>query len=105
MRIEAAHWRGEPEPGVVVSGEWAIGVSTPPSCSLLEGEDREPIDWYATGDRVELDGGRFYRKFAPDSGSSSLDPSTDYYVRCRVSIDTGKAIEDTAPVVGEVPVP
>lgn len=107
LRIESAQWRGGPEPGAVVSGEWRIGVSTPPSCTLLEGEDGESVDWYATGDRVELERGRFRREFVrlPESGGPGLDPKTEYYVRCRVSIDTGKTIESVAPIAGEVPAP
>lgn len=107
LRIDSAEWREEPEPGAVVSGEWGLGISTPPSCSLLEGEGGEPSGWYDPGDRVELDGGRFYREFVrdPDSGNvPALDPGTEYHVRCRVSVDTGKTVDATAPVRGRVPV-
>lgn len=105
MRIDSAQWRGEPEPGAVVSGEWGIGVSTPPSCTLLQGPDGEPSERYETGGRIELNGGRFYREFVrvPEAGATGADPATDYYVRCRVSVDTGKTHEAVAPVLGEAP--
>lgn len=105
LRIDSARWRGEPEPSAVVSGEWGIGTSTPPICSLLEGKGGEPSGWYDPGAQVELDGGRFNREFVRDSGTApELDSATKYHVRCRVSVDTGKTIEATAPVRGEVPV-
>ena len=91
----------------MVSGEWSMVVSTPPSCTLLEGEDGKPSGWHDPGGRIELDGGRFYQEFARAPSSEkpgTLAPATEYYVRCRVSIDTGKTIEATAPVEGEAPV-
>lgn len=84
-----------------------MGISTPPSCTLLEGADGEPSGWYDSGSRIELDGGRFYQEFvrAPESEEpEAIDPGTEYYVQCRVSVDTGKTIEATAPVKGEVPI-
>lgn len=106
LEIVSAEWREEPEPRAVVSGEWIVGISTPPSCILLEGKAGEPSGWYDSGNRIELDGGRFHREFvrALDSESpDTLDPQTEYYARCRVSVDTGKTIEATAPVKGDVP--
>jgi hypothetical protein len=106
LAIHSAEWRVEPEPRAVVSGEWGLGISTPPRCSLLEGENGDPSDWYDPTATVELDGGRFYTEFVRDPEAESrvaLDPDTEYYVRCRTSGDTGSAAEAIAPVKGEVP--
>lgn len=89
-----------------MSGEWGLGVSTPPICELLEGEDGETSDWYDTTERAELDGNQFYQEFTGAPASSEragLDSETAYYVRCRVSRDTGNTVEATAPIEGEVP--
>lgn len=108
LAIESAEWRAAPEPAVQVSGQWSLGISTPPVCSLLEGENGDRSDWYDRTVSVELDGGEFYQKFVrdPEAGSQSkLDPETEYYVRCRTSGDTGRTAESLAPVEGEMPSP
>jgi hypothetical protein len=108
LAIDSAEWRAAPEPTVRVSGQWSLGISTPPACSLLEGKNGDRSDWYDRTVSVELDGGEFYQKFVrdPEAGvQSNLDPETEYYVRCRTSGDTGRTAEAVAPVGGEVPSP
>lgn len=108
LAIKSAEWRADPEPTVRVSGQWSLGISTPPVCSLLEGENGGRSDWYDRTVSVDLDGGEFYQKFVRDpeaGGQSTLDPETEYYVRCRTSGDTGRTAEAVAPVRGEVPSP
>ncbi|WP_047866671.1 hypothetical protein [Rubrobacter aplysinae] len=106
LKIGSAEWRGGSEPRVVVDGEWGLGISTPPSCSLVEGRDGGQVSWYEPGGQIELDGRRFSQVFVrnPDAGSrSQLDPEAEYYVRCTSSGDTGKSNEALAPVEGRVP--
>jgi hypothetical protein len=91
----------------VVSGEWGLGISTPPSCSLIEGRGGGRISWYDPAVQVELDGRRFRQEFVRNpkaEDSPRLDPEAEYYVRCRSSGDTGKAAEALAPVRGRAPV-
>lgn len=106
LAIGSAEWSAGPEPRVVVSGEWGLGISTPPRCSLLEGEGTEPSDWYDPAARVELDEGRFHKEFVRDPRAESrvtLDPDTDYSVRCQTNGSTGGTTETVAQVEGEVP--
>lgn len=108
LAIESAEWRADPEPTVRVSGQWSLGISTPPICTLLEGESGNRSDWYDRTVSVELDGGEFYQEFVrdPEAGDqSTLDPETEYYVSCRTSGDTGRIAEAVVPVGGEVPSP
>lgn len=108
LAIDSAEWRVNPEPTVRVSGQWSLGISTPPVCSLLEGENGDRSDWYDRTVSVDLDGGEFYQKFVRDpeaGGQSKLNPETEYYVRCRTSGDTGRTAEALASVEGEVPSP
>ena len=105
LSIDSARWSAKPEPGAVVSGEWGVGISTPPSCSLLEGRKGPPSGWYDPKGQIRLDGGRFHQEFVKDPDSpAALDPQKDYYVRCRVSGDTGNVLETEAPVRGKMPV-
>lgn len=103
LRIDSARWSSGPEPRVVVSGDWSLGITTPPSCDLLEGANRVS-DWYDPYSGMSIDGGSFSREFvaAPNS-SSAPRRDAEYRVRCEISQDTGRTIEATAPVQGSPP--
>lgn len=91
----------------MVSGEWGVVVSTPPSCALFEDKNGTPSGWQDPDGRIELDGDKFYQELARAPVSEkpeTLNPDTEYYVRCRVSTATGKTIEATTAVEGDVPV-
>lgn len=103
LQIDSARWSDGPDPRVVVSGDWSLGISTPPSCDLLEGANRVS-DWYDPDSGMSIDGGNFSREFvaAPNS-SSAPRQGVEYRVRCEVNQDTGTTIEATAPVQGTPP--
>lgn len=103
IRITSAQWSAEPEPTAVVKGEWSLATSTPPSCSLLEGKNGEPSEWYDRSAAISLDSGQFSRQFARGDSAPALKPDVNYHVRCRVSQSTGKTVEAIAPVRGEIP--
>lgn len=81
-----------------------MGISTPPSCDLTEGENGENGDWYDPYSGTNIDGGSFSREFVPDP-ERSVPPRRDveYYVRCEVNQNTGRTVEASAPVRGSPP--
>ncbi len=103
LQIASARWSDGPEPRVVVSGDWSLGISTPPSCELLEGEDTTS-DWYDPSSGMSIDGGNFSREFVAAPNRPSVPQrGVEYRVRCEISQDTGTTIEATAPVQGSPP--
>ncbi len=98
--VESAEWRGE---NVLVSGSWAKGVSTPPLCRILEGRDGSPSLYFDLDARVALDGSTFSKKFAPAKTTKktpSLEEPDNSFVRCSVSLDSGKSANDVVRVKG-----
>lgn len=103
LRIDSARWSDGPDPRVLVSGEWSLGISTPPTCDLLEGANRVS-DWYDPYSGMSIDGDSFSREFVAASNSSSAPRrGVEYRVRCEISQDTGRTIEAIAPVQGSPP--
>jgi hypothetical protein len=97
LDIERAEWRGEK---VLVSGEWMKGLSTPPTCRVFEGRDGPMSDYFGLDARVSLDGHTFSKEFVPVEADRKDPPAKkeDYYVRCTVSLDSGRTAEDTVKV-------
>lgn len=97
VAINSAEKRGE---RILVSGDWARGVSTPPSCRILEGRDGPMSGHFGLDARVALDGSAFSKEFVPveTSGESLTTREGDYYVNCSVSLDSGRPSEDTVKV-------
>lgn len=95
--VKRAEWRGE---RVLVSGEWMQGLSTPPTCRVFEGRDGPMSDYFGLDARVSLDGHAFSKEFVPVETARKDPPAKkgDYYVRCRVSLDSGRTAEDTVKV-------
>ncbi|CAN5747776.1 hypothetical protein BH23ACT11_BH23ACT11_11070 [soil metagenome] len=99
IKIDRAEWRGD---NVRASGNWARGVSTPPTCRLLEAPDGPESRSFETEARVSLDGNTFSKEFVPvpikKSGADPTKVRRDYFVRCTVSLDSGRSAEDTRKV-------
>lgn len=98
IEIERAVWRGEK---VFVEGGWARGVSTPPTCRMLEGRDGPTSTYFEPDARVSLNGNTFSKEFIPAGSGREPLPSTareDLYVRCSVSLDSGRTAEDLVRV-------
>lgn len=101
LEIERAEWvSGRDEARAVVSGKWVRGLSTPPTCALLE--DGALSEWPKPGANTSPDGNSFEKEFLAHEGSSP-DPLLDYHVRCTVNLSTGRTFEAFAPVSGDVP--
>ncbi|MGB3633468.1 MAG: hypothetical protein WA982_05470 [Rubrobacteraceae bacterium] len=97
--VKLAEWRGE---SVLVSGVWARGVSTPPICRILESRDGTTSSYFEPDARVVLDGNTFSKQFVPAETAREGPPTKrdDLYVRCSVSMDSGRTGEDVAKVNG-----
>jgi len=95
LEITEARWRGD---AVIVSGTWIKGVSTPPSCRLLEGRDGAVVGRFDL-EGSAFDGNTFSQRLVPDGGQAGTDAG--YHVQCSVNLDSAKTESDTAPV--EVP--
>ncbi len=95
--IKHAEWRGEK---ILASGDWAKGISTPPTCRVFEGRDGPMSDYFVPDARVSLDGNTFSKEFVPAQTTRKDPPAKkeDYYVRCTVSLDSGKSGEDKMKV-------
>ena len=105
LQIASARWSDGPEPRVLVSGDWSLGISTPPTCDLLEGANGVS-GWYDPYSGMSIDGGSFSREFvAARDRSPAPRQDVEYRVRCEISQDTGRTIEATAPVQGSPPAP
>jgi hypothetical protein len=101
LEIARAEWVADGERArAVVSGTWVRGLSTPPTCALLE--DGKASEWPDPGSNTSPKGNTFTKEFS-SAGNSSLDPLTEYRVRCSVNLSTGRTLEAVAPVSGDVP--
>ena len=91
--IKHARWSGEK---ILVAGDWAKGVSTPPLCRVLEGRDGPASDRFEPDARVVLDGNTFSKEFVPAEISREVPSAKKggYYVRCTVSLDSGRTASD-----------
>lgn len=98
--VESAEWRGG---NVLVSGGWAKGVATPPLCRILESRGGSPSLYFDLDARVVLDGNTFSKEFVPAKTTrKALSPEKldSYFVRCSVSMDSGKSANDVIKVKG-----
>lgn len=103
LEIARAEWVSDGgESRAVVSGTWVRGVSTPPTCTLLEGRDGEPSAWPVSGANTMPEGNTFEKEFFAGE-NSALDPVPEYHVRCSVNLSTGRTLETVAPVSGDAP--
>ncbi len=84
---------------MMADGEWARGISTPPLCRILEARDGPASSHFDPDARVALDGNTFSKEFVPAEASRESPPTgRDYYVRCSVSMDSGRSAEDIVEV-------
>ncbi|CAN5662408.1 hypothetical protein BH24ACT22_BH24ACT22_06640 [soil metagenome] len=98
VTVDRAEWRGR---SIMVTGEWSRAISTPPICQVLEGRDGPISDRFSLDARVTLDGGSFSKEFVPEQtgrNSGLSEKREGYYVRCSVSLDSGKSADDTVKV-------
>lgn len=97
VQIERTGWRAEK---IYVSVEWTRGVSTPPACRVLEDRNGPVSDYFEPDARVSLHGNTFSKEFVPREEAQTVHPleKGDYYVRCTVSMDSGKSGEDLVKV-------
>jgi hypothetical protein len=94
IEITGARWT---EGRVIVYGSWMKGLSTPPSCGLLESPGGDAVVRFSP-ERASFDGNKFTQEVALKQTTSNSD--TSYYVRCSVSLDSAKTASDTAQVEG-----
>lgn len=98
VTVDRAEWRGQ---NIMVTGEWSRGISTPPTCQVLEGRDGPVSDRFPLDARVTLDEGSFSKTFVPEQtgrGTGTVDKRDGYYVRCSASLDSGRSAGDTMKV-------
>lgn len=97
--IEEAAWSGE---RIEVTGGWARGISTPPTCRVLAGPNGPISREFVADARVAIDGNTFSKEFIPTETNDGDSSATEenYYVRCTVSLDSGRSAEDTVSVSG-----
>lgn len=98
--VKSAKWR---ENNVLVSGGWAKGIATPPLCRIIESRDGPPSLYFDSDARVVLDGDTFSKEFVPAKTTrKALSPEKldSYFVRCSVSLDSGKSADDVTKVKG-----
>ena len=101
VEIKSVEWRGG---RVLADGEWAKGLSTPPLCRILEARDGPASNHFEPDARVSLTGNTFSKEFVPVAASQERPPDADedLYVRCSVSLDSGRSADDVAKI-GEAP--
>ena len=94
IEITEARLRGD---AVVVSGTWAKGLSTPPACQLLKGRDGETIGRFGLEDAA-FDANDFSQELSLEGMRAGM--SSNYHVRCSVTLDSAKVATDTVKVTG-----
>ncbi len=97
--VKRAEWREE---RVLVAGDWAKGILTPPTCRVLEGRNGPVSDYFGPDARVSLDGNTFSKEFVPVKTSRQGLPAKkgDHYVSCAVSLDSGRSANDSVKIEG-----
>lgn len=104
LTIIRAEWSAHGgETRAVVNGTWVRGLSTPPSCVLLEGRNGKKSGWSAPEKTTSPRGNSFSKQFVAADEASRLDPLLDYHIRCSVNVSTGRTLDAVAPVSGETP--
>lgn len=94
IEITEARLRGE---AVLVTGSWAKGLSTPPTCKLLEGRDGETIGLFRLEDAA-FDANEFSHELSVED--TTAVKNSNYHVRCSVTLDSAKVASDTVKVTG-----
>ena len=94
IEIAEARLRSE---AVVVRGTWSRGLSTPPACQLLTGRDGEVIGRFGLEDAA-FDANDFSQEIS--LAGVRAGASSDYHVRCSVTLDSAKVASDTVKVTG-----
>jgi hypothetical protein len=93
LEITEARWdAGSSGEDIVARGKWVTGISTPPTCSLLKGSEREVV---IRGSAASVEGATFSKSFTPPENEQG-----SYHIRCSVTIDPGKTVSKTRPVKG-----
>lgn len=96
LEIKSAEWGGD---RVLADGEWAKGLSTPPLCRILETRDGPVSDHFEPDARVSLAGDTFSKEFVLAEEVRENPPvGRNYYVRCSVSLDSGRSADDVAKI-------